>query len=158
MPKQRTWTNEQLKEAIESSLSWSQVITKLGLKAGGGTYEHLKKVASDQDYSFDHFTGKGWNTGSRFRRFNTNRRELSEYLKKDGVPINSNRLRKRLLKEGFKEEKCESCGLREWQGEKIPLELDHINGDNKDNRLENLRILCPNCHAQTDTYCGKNKK
>lgn len=54
--------------------------------------------------------------------------------------------------------KCESCNLEEWLGNKIPLELDHINGVNNDNRIENLRILCPNCHALTPTYRGKNIK
>lgn len=68
----------------------------------------------------------------------------------------SNKLRKRLLKAGLKHHQCESCGQTEWLGTKIPLELDHINGDKHDNRLQNLRIICPNCHALTDTYRGKN--
>ena len=57
----------------------------------------------------------------------------------------------------MKEHKCESCGISEWLGKPLSLELDYINGDRYDNRLQNLRILCPNCHAQTDTYRGKNK-
>ena len=69
----------------------------------------------------------------------------------------SNKLRKRLLAEGIKEHRCELCNLREWMGKPIPLELDHINGNNADHRLFNLRIICPNCHAQTDHYRGKNR-
>ena len=69
----------------------------------------------------------------------------------------SNKLRKRLLNEGYKEPICESCFNEYWLGNPIPLELDHINGDNSDNRLENLALLCPNCHALTPTYRGKNK-
>lgn len=53
-------------------------------------------------------------------------------------------------------EASERCGISEWNGVPAPLQLDHVNGDRRDNRLENLRILCPNCHAQTDTWCGRN--
>jgi heterodisulfide reductase subunit B len=60
--------------------------------------------------------------------------------------------------EGLKEHKCECCGIIEWNGKPAPIELDHINGNRRDNSLDNLRVLCPNCHAQTDTYRGKNKK
>ena len=60
--------------------------------------------------------------------------------------------------EGKKEQKCEKCGLTEWMGKPIVLQLDHINGDNRDNRIENLRLLCPNCHSQTETFCRKNRK
>lgn len=67
-------------------------------------------------------------------------------------------IKTRLVKEGYKKYQCEMCGVSEWMGIKIGLELDHINGDCYDHRLENLRILCPNCHATTSTYRGKNKK
>ena len=66
-------------------------------------------------------------------------------------------LRKRLIKEGLRDPRCDGCGGTEWQGQPIPLQLDHINGDRRDNRLENLRLLCPNCHSQTETWCGKNR-
>ena len=67
-------------------------------------------------------------------------------------------MRKRLIIEGLKNHRCECCGLSEWLEEPIPLELDHIDGDHYNNMLENLKILCPNCHAKTPTYRGKNKK
>ena len=69
---------------------------------------------------------------------------------------NSNRLRGRLISEGIKEHKCEYCNNKEWLGNPIPLELHHIDGDNTNNKLENLQILCPNCHTMTDNYRGKN--
>lgn len=151
----RKYSNQQLEDAIKSSKSWSQVITKLGLKAGGGTYENLKKLAQKHDYSYEHFTGKGWNVGVEFRPWNTNKRPLEEYFL--GRPIHSDRLKRRLWSEGLKKKECENCGLTEWLSKEAPLELDHIDGDRTNNRLDNLRILCCNCHALTDTYCNKTK-
>ena len=83
---------------------------------------------------------------------------VSEYLGINKKIIKSYRLKGLLWRDGYKHKQCEICNGVEWNGVEIPLELDHINGDRYDNRLENLRILCPNCHAQTDTYRGRNKK
>ena len=67
------------------------------------------------------------------------------------------KIKGKLIREGLKENKCEICGLiNEWNGKPLVLQLHHINGNHTDNRLENLQILCPNCHSQTDTYCGSN--
>lgn len=74
----------------------------------------------------------------------------------EGSTYQTNKLRKRLLKEGLKKHICETCNNTEWNGKPIPLELSHKNGDNSDHRFENLELICPNCHAQTDTYRGKN--
>ena len=87
----------------------------------------------------------------------TDRTPIIEYLNKNGRFITASKLRKRLIDEGFKKEKCEKCNNTEWMGVKIPLELHHINGNHFDHRKENLRFLCPNCHSQTDTFSGKNK-
>ena len=67
------------------------------------------------------------------------------------------KLKKRLLDEGIKVNKCEKCGITEWNGKNLNMQLDHIDGNPHNHKLENLRLLCPNCHAQTETYCGKNK-
>ena len=68
----------------------------------------------------------------------------------------TNKLRVRLIKEGIKEEKCEVCSIEDWNGEKVSFELDHIDGNSNNHLLENLRVICPNCHSQTKTYRGKN--
>jgi len=73
-----------------------------------------------------------------------------------GPRRNRNHLKKRLFDAGIKARRCESCGLASWQGRDIPLTLHHVNGDRHDNRLENLQILCANCHGQTDTWSGRN--
>lgn len=80
-----------------------------------------------------------------------------EILKGNHPQYQTNKLRKRILRENILENKCSVCGLTEWMGNPITLQLDHINGKPKDHRLENLRLICPNCHSQTDTWCGKNK-
>lgn len=79
-----------------------------------------------------------------------------EYIKTKNPQ--TNKIRIKLFREGIKEKKCERCGLTQWQGVSIPLELHHKNGNKRNNELSNLEILCPNCHALTETYRGKNIK
>ena len=79
------------------------------------------------------------------------KRPIEDYLS-NKVPMQSDKLKIRLINEGKLEDKGDNCGLEAWLQDSIPLELDHVNGDHNDNRLRNLRLLCPNCHAQTDNY------
>lgn len=145
---------EEFKKAIEESYSISQALTKLGLSPKGGNYRVFKRFQTLYDIDISHFTGQRHMKGKK----NTSQvKPLSEILVKD-FDYNSNKLRKRLIEEGLKEHKCECCGLTEWLGDPIPLELDHIDGDHCNNTIENLKVLCPNCHAKTPTYRGKNKR
>ena len=82
---------------------------------------------------------------------------LSEILEGKHSQYQTNKLRKRILKENILENVCSECGIAEYNEKPIVLQLDHINGKSKDHTLKNLRLLCPNCHSQTDTWCGKNK-
>lgn len=100
-----------------------------------------------------HFMGQAWRRGMTAPVVPP--RPLEELLV-DGRLLQTNRLKKRLMADGLKQDRCEICLRDSWNGRPIPLELDHINGRRDDNRLANLRILCPNCHAQTDTYRGRN--
>lgn len=85
----------------------------------------------------------------------SDRMSLIDYLQ-NSKNIQSNKVRRKLLEDGYKEYKCEQCGRKTWLGQPIPLELHHIDGDKTHNVLSNFQLLCPNCHAFTDTYRGKN--
>ena len=100
-------------------------------------------------------TYEGNQSGKGLRKSNGREMTLIEYLA-NSKDIQSNKVRKKLIAEGYKEHKCESCGLTEWLNEPIPLELHHIDGNHMNNVLENYELLCPNCHAKTDSYRGKN--
>lgn len=92
--------------------------------------------------------------GKQGNRKTTKRKSLAEYLQSSC--IQAGRLRMRLLREGIKKHQCEICNNSEWNEKPIPLELDHIDGNKFNNNLSNIRLICPNCHAQTDTHAGKN--
>ncbi|MBP9838965.1 MAG: HNH endonuclease, partial [Proteobacteria bacterium] len=150
MYRPRSWTIEQLTEAVISSTSYRQVLIKLNLRPTGGNYDQLKKYISENQLSVKHFTGKIWNKG--MTGIGKPLRPLCEILIRHSY-IQSYQLKKRLIKAGLKPNYCEKCGWAKMTiGNYIPVELDHINGDRHDNRIENLRILCPNCHSLTDTY------
>lgn len=82
---------------------------------------------------------------------------LENYLE-NSEDIQTNKVRKKILEEGLKPHRCECCGLEEWMGKPIPLELHHKDGNRHHNELENYELLCPNCHAFTDSYRGKNSR
>ena len=148
-------TKEILEEKIKSSESWADVCRKLNIKPNTGSQYHIRNRAKKYGIDHSHFLGQSWRRNKNFGP----KRNIDLFLVlSDKLQITSDKLKKRLIKEGIKEHRCEKCSRNEWEGQPIPIELDHINGNNKDNKIEKLRILCPNCHAQTDTYCGKNKK
>lgn len=146
---------EDYEAAARSSFSIAGMCRFLGVKPSGGNYKLMHNAIEQYGIDISHFRGQGWNTNFNFR---PNRpKDLQDILVK-GSSFQSYKLKLRLFRENLKEKKCECCGRTEWMGQEIPLEVHHVNGDNKDNRLENLSILCPNCHALTDSYRGKNNK
>lgn len=147
------YTEQQLREAIAQSCSIRQALICLGVAPRGGNYRVIEKAIALYQIDTSHFTGQGHNKGKILNP----RTSTEEYLTNQ-KPIESNRLKKRLIKDGILQPVCSSCKLDSWLSGPIPLELDHINGDGHDNSLTNLRLLCPNCHALTPTYRGKNKR
>jgi len=149
--KLKKYTEEQLVKAVKKSFSLAQALKQLGLVPCGGNYLVLKKAIAHFNLDISHFTGQLWNKGKRIGE----RQPLEKYLNNE-IRILSFKLKRRLISEGIFQKKCSNCNRQNWLGKPIPLELDHIDGNPLDNNLSNLRLLCPNCHALTPTYRGKN--
>jgi len=130
---------------LEGGMSRAEVCKKLRCK-----YDTLK--ARLDKWNVSHLKNQSGKGLSKIG----NRVDVKKYLKKNGPSITSDKLKKRLIRDGYKKNVCEICGINKWRQQKIPLELDHINGDRFDNRIGNLRILCPNCHSIQPTNSGKN--
>lgn len=141
-----------LRELVARCVSRLEILKELSLPTKGSYgYRLLGHFIDLYAIDVSHLLGR---ERSRLRLINA-KIPLSEIL--EGLhPLYSGRLRQRLIKEGIFEHKCSSCNLSEWLGAPIPLAVDHINGKPHDHRLANLRLLCPNCHALTDTFAGRN--
>ncbi len=150
----RRYTDAMLKQAVERSFTMRGVLQELGLKPVGGNYETVAKRIRELGLDTSHFLGSGHLKGKSHHHKTRPLARILVHLKLE----NTWRLRNRLIREGFKEYRCERCGNTEWMGEPIPLELHHQDGDRRNNRLENLTLLCPNCHASTKNYRGSKKK
>ena len=148
------YTLEEVKEAIKKSKSIASVLRFLGLRPVGGNYKTIHRFIKNYNIDTSHFTGQGWNVGLGFN-------PKPSYPDSSIFVENSKYNCSWRIRERYKRMKdiysCEQCGLSEWQGQSIPLEIHHINGVNTDNRLENLILLCPNCHALTNNYRGRAK-
>lgn len=126
----------------------------VGLVPAGGNYLTIKRRIASLGLPTAHFLGQAHLRGKRNHWHP--KQPLHEILVENSAYTNTDDLKRRLLNEGLLERKCYACHLVWWRGEPIPLELEHKNGNRSDNRLCNLTLLCPNCHALTPTYRGRN--
>ncbi|MFI9462826.1 HNH endonuclease [Streptomyces xiamenensis] len=143
---------EALQAAVASSRSVAETLRKLGEPTSGTARRLLLSALTRHGISFDHFTGQGHNRGRR----SPHRLSAADILvmRPPGGPRARRALLHRALQEMNVPYRCGGCGIGDrWRGRTLVLEIDHVNGDRRDHRLENLRYLCPSCHSQTPTYC-----
>lgn len=138
-------TDEQIIQAADKAQTMSQAAKELGLE-----FKAFMRRAKKLDVYKPNQSGKG--VSGEYH----NTRRSEEELLASANPGNSKNFKMRLFRAGLKENKCEECGIVEWNGKPITLQLHHVDGNRSNNKLENLQILCPNCHTQTDNYAGKN--
>lgn len=142
-------SNEQLVEISKGCISISEIMRKVGYEhINGYAHKVFSKRLKKAGVFIDTKRSMAWNTGN----VNIHVKDIEDYLVLDGPFITTSKLKHRLYRVGLKEKKCEICSLTDWMNKPIRLHLDHVNGNNNDRRIENLRVLCPNCHSQTETY------
>lgn len=146
-------TDEQFVNLIKSSINISEVLFKLGytIKGNSWAFSQVKRRMSDLNIDYSCFKGK-----SPLKEVNKPVNPAD--LLKENCKHLRTVLRRYVIKNNLIPYECAICGTKEWNGKTLSLELDHINGINNDNRLENLRFLCPNCHSQTTTYGSRNQQ
>lgn len=148
-------SDEQFVELLKKSSTISEVLFKLGYTVKGNSwgYSQIKRRMDDLNLDYSIFKGKS----SVIKTCRLNNVKKEDILK-ENCKHQRTVLRRYVIKNNLIPYKCAICGCIEWQGKTLSLELDHINGINNDNRLENLRFLCPNCHSQTSTYGSRNQQ
>ena len=148
-------SDEQFVQLIKGSTTISEVLFKLGYSVNGNSwgFSQVRKRMDDLNISMSDFKGKSAMVEKARETDLT-----ADMLFKENCKHNRNCLRRFIIKNQLLPYKCACCGVVEWNGKTLSLELDHINGINNDNRLENLRFLCPNCHSQTTTYGSRNQQ
>ncbi|MFH8409461.1 HNH endonuclease signature motif containing protein [Streptomyces sp. NPDC018019] len=149
------WTREVLEHAVASSTNVCEVLRHLGLDVVGGHHTHISRRIRALGIDTSHFTGRSRTKPVSRRRCGD--RLLVEMPATGARRVPSSSLKAAMLARGVTDQ-CAWCGTGPvWHGSTIPLEVDHLDGDWRNNRLENLRILCPNCHSVTDSYRGRSK-
>lgn len=152
------FTPSELQNLLDTSNSYSDLLRKVGLNPKGGNPETLKRIIKEYNLNETqlNINRKKLYSNCAIQMHLKNKKSIEDILTNKVPYYSSYNLLKRLIKEGYKNYCCEKCGISEWQGEPLSLQLEHIDGNHSNNSLDNLKILCPNCHSQTSTYAGKN--
>lgn len=145
-----SWNLNDVEQAVVNSINFTEVLEKLNIPRQGNNSKTLRKILDENNIDYSHFTG-------RARFYTTNYVPVEQYLS-NTKKIHSSKLKEKLLKEGLINNCCSICGLTEWNNKPLILQLHHIDGDHNNNNLNNLQLLCPNCHSQTENYCGSANK
>lgn len=155
--KRKIIKDEEIIDAVKNACSFCSALTALKLNnITNANNKWIRDKINLLAIDTNHFTGKGHLKG---KSHNWNKiTPLNEILVENSDFSTTSHLKMRLIRENLLKDECGECQITEWRGKKLSLHLDHINGVNTDNRIENLRLLCPNCHSLTDTYTGKNKR
>jgi ferredoxin len=157
MSRTRGWGDEVLRDAVATCGYMAEVLRKIGLSVTSGNYRPVRRRIKVLGLDTSHWIGNrqiGKKTGTMARSCPT-----EDILVENSGYQNRTSLKKRLLADGLLKNECALCGQEpEWKGKPLVMILDHINGVNDDHRRENLRMLCPNCNSQQDTFAGRNKK
>lgn len=149
----RNFTKQEIEQYVKESYSYATLANKLGYNVKTGSYSTaMKSMITELNLDVSHFTGQGWLFGQTYE--SNQYVPFNEYIKTKNAQ--TNKIRKKLLREGLKEHICECCKNTLWNNVEIPLEVHHKDGNKENNNIENLQLLCPNCHALTDNYKGKN--
>lgn len=143
------------RKSVENAISYREVCRNVGVSEKGGSINTIKKYIDKYNISTNHFLTKEEHL---IKSSHARKIPLKDILVKNSTYTNMERLKTRLVRNNLKEYKCVLCENEgSWCGKELKLQIDHINGIRSDNRLQNLRFLCPNCHSQTKTFSGKNK-
>lgn len=152
MTRPRKYTEEELINAIKNNDTIADALRELKLVTKGDNYKTIHKAVKRLNLDTSHWLGCR-------KSFKRDKIPLDDILKGEYPSYKTGNLKKRIIDDGLMEEECDICDQEsKWEGKKLVLILDHINGINNDHRLENLRLLCPNCNSQTETFAGRNKK
>lgn len=144
------WSERRVRDAVNNSFNYCDTLRFLGVPVRGNNISTLKNNIKKYKIDIAHFTGRIYKRGPVTNQYIP----AQDYLGKSARHIQSGRLRRKLISEGIKDYKCDSCGISEWNGKEITLQLHHIDGDETNNQLDNIQFLCPNCHSQTVNYRG----
>lgn len=154
------YTPVELQELLDKSDSYSDLLRGIGLNPKGGNPDTLKKIIKEYDLDETQLNINHSKLYSKcaITTHLKNTKSLNDILSNKVTYSNTHSLINRLFKSGLKEKKCEICGITDWMRKPISLQLHHNDGNRNNNSIDNLKILCPNCHSQTDSYVGRSSR